>query len=288
MTSQSAQEKGDALEHAVRAIETVILRSFPGYSESAFRIQGKRSVSVAGVRHEIDLHVMATIASGYEAIWIFECKNWQEKVGKNEIIVFSEKVKATNAQRGFFVAKSYTSDAEAQASQDQRVELLLASELDPTAVMVPASFHGIHIGETDAHLVIRRPSAGPHVDSRPFDITGALFELEGTPADMKAYVNAWVEKARRERCGGFPSASVAAGVHCLTFSDERQFSGNQAMVNGEPVATMKLTGRVQVQVNRAFVVSAFEVASRGRVITVEVDGPAVQIRAEFVELIGAN
>jgi hypothetical protein len=76
---------------------------------------------------------------------VFECKNWQDKVGKNDIIVFSEKVKATNAQRGFFVAKSFTKDAVAQAEKDPRLELLTAAELDPSSVLVPPNLISTHI-----------------------------------------------------------------------------------------------------------------------------------------------
>uniref|UniRef100_UPI00286BF9C8 restriction endonuclease n=1 Tax=Methylibium sp. TaxID=2067992 RepID=UPI00286BF9C8 len=116
--SPSPKEKGDSLEDAVRAIEDSILRSAPGFAHGTFRIEQKRIVQSAGVRHEVDLFVTASLATGYEATFIFECKNWQAKVGKNEIIVFSEKVATVGAQRGFFVARAFTRDARAQAAKD--------------------------------------------------------------------------------------------------------------------------------------------------------------------------
>src|SRR5689334_20400683 len=96
-----AHEKGDALEQAVRGIETAILRCFPGYSESTFRIDSKQLVEIDGVRHEIDVYVTVALGPGYQPVFIFECKNWKDKVSKNDIIVFSEKIRATNAQHGF-------------------------------------------------------------------------------------------------------------------------------------------------------------------------------------------
>jgi hypothetical protein len=284
VVSQIPSEKGDALEEAVRAIETAIIRSFPGYSESAFRIEGKKILSVSGVHHEIDLHVTAAMGPGYEAIFVFECKNWQEKVGKNEIVVFTEKVRAANAQRGFFVAKSYTADAVAQADQDRRVELLLAAELDPSAVMVPAGFHSIFLGETNGGVAIRVKGAAADAVAVPIDLARASFLLDGESSDLKAHVNAWVDRARHARCDHFPSGLVAEGIHVLEFSDERNFNEGQAVVNAQAVSVMTLKGTVQVQVSKAVVVSAFEVASRGRVITVQVDGPAVQLKGEFVQL----
>jgi Restriction endonuclease len=145
MNEPTARQKGDTLENTVREIESTILHTAPGFSEGTFRIQSKRIVVSDGVRHEIDLYVTAALPTGYEAIFVFECKNWQDKVGKNDIIVFSEKVKATNAQRGFFVAKSFTKDAVAQAEKDPRLELLTAAELDPSSVLVPPNLISTHI-----------------------------------------------------------------------------------------------------------------------------------------------
>ena len=83
------------------------------------------------MRHEIDIYVTADLAPGYKSMSIFECKNWEEAVGKNEIIIFSEKIDASHATSSCFVAKSYTYDAVTQAKQDPRITLLLTSEYDP-------------------------------------------------------------------------------------------------------------------------------------------------------------
>jgi hypothetical protein len=108
------KEKGNALELAVHAIESAIIKASPSYQEKTFAIDSNKIVTVSGVRHEIDIWVSVDLGSGYTARFIFECKNQEERVGKNEIIVFAEKIKAVQAQSGFFVAKSFTADAEAQ------------------------------------------------------------------------------------------------------------------------------------------------------------------------------
>src|SRR5258708_31832469 len=96
-----------------------------GFKRCALRIFVKE------VGHEIDFYLTADLAPGYKPIFIFECKNWKEAVGKNEIIIFSEKIDVSRATSGCFVAKSYTSDAVNQAKQAPRITLLLASEYDP-------------------------------------------------------------------------------------------------------------------------------------------------------------
>jgi hypothetical protein len=151
----SAQKKGSDLEQAVRAIEDSILRTVPGFSEGTFKIQGNRIINVAGVRHEIDIFVTAYVAPGYESTFIFECKNWDAKVGKNEIIVFSEKVLAASAQRGFFVAKAFTRDALAQAKKNDRIVLLRASHATPAIRMQFPQFHLLNATQTHADVEIR-------------------------------------------------------------------------------------------------------------------------------------
>ena len=128
-------EKGNILEEAVHAIEHQILASSPSLKEHTFVIESKKYVVSNGVRHEIDIYVSVDLGRGYRSIFIFECKNWEAAVGKNEIIVFSEKIDATLAQRGFFIAKSFTSDAQAQAQKDPRITLLVATEFP--AALIP-------------------------------------------------------------------------------------------------------------------------------------------------------
>ena len=100
-------EKGRELENAVQAIEAVILESSPALREKPFRIEARKRMNVGGVRHEVDIFVTVQVANGYTATFIFECKNWEGAVGKNEIIIFSEKIAATNAQRGYFPRRSH-------------------------------------------------------------------------------------------------------------------------------------------------------------------------------------
>jgi hypothetical protein len=282
--SQTPLEKGNALEQAVRTLETVILRSFPGYSESAFRIEGKKLLRIGGVQHEIDIYITVDLGPGYKSVFIFECKNWEDKGGKNEIIVFSAKIDVTNAQRGFFVAKSYTADAVAQAELDPRIELLSAVELDPSALVIPGAYHAIFIGETNAAVCIRMEGASPNAIPVPIDVATASFVLNGAAGVLNDYVMSWVDTAKQARCDHFPSAHLDAGSYILEFSDERHFDAGQAVVNNMPVSIMTVKGTVKVQVRKPVIVSAFEVESRGRIITVQTADESVQVTAYFVEL----
>src|SRR5260370_28947987 len=95
--------KGNALEKAVRLIQEAILSSDPSIAGTKFSIEVNKTVTVSGVRHEIDVLVTTVPGSSYASTHLFECKNWAKPVGKNEVIVLTDKVKALNASRGFMV-----------------------------------------------------------------------------------------------------------------------------------------------------------------------------------------
>jgi len=137
----TTQQKGSALEGAVLTIESAILRASPAYSDKAFKIKARHIATVDDVRHEVDIWVKVDLGPGYSSVFLFECKNWSNKVEKNEVIIFSEKVRVLGAQRGFFVAREYTKDARAQAALDTRVELMDVEEEQFTDLHVPLAYH---------------------------------------------------------------------------------------------------------------------------------------------------
>src|SRR5258708_23985896 len=141
MPRTKAQKKGDDLEKAVQLLEAYILGTNPATKEAIVTIEPKKIVNVKGVKHEIDIYITIDYGKGYESIFIFECKNWTKKVDKDEIIIFSKKVEVVNAQTGYFIAKSFTRDAEAQAEQDGRLKLLIATEELDTSTRLIVDFH---------------------------------------------------------------------------------------------------------------------------------------------------
>ena len=127
MSITNPHDKGDALEEAVRLIEETILQNSPVTKDAIITIEPKKIVIADNVKHEIDLFITIDLGKGYKSTFIFECKNWEEAVGKNEIIVFSEKIKVVQAQKGYFIARSFGTYAVAQAKKDERLELLIAN-----------------------------------------------------------------------------------------------------------------------------------------------------------------
>jgi hypothetical protein len=260
-------QKGKSLERAVRSVEAAILQAAPGYSEKTFTIESKKIVIVKGVRHEIHVWVGIDLGKGYRALFIFECKNWEESVGKNEIIVFSEKVKATRAQSGFFVAKSFTRDAEAQAQEHPRITLLLAKEYDIESTRLPYECHVLTQEETRAGFILRELGTRENERRVPIDPVNAKATLRGEVIDFDRYVREWIVDACNERLASFPSGVTPNGVHELQARVERQFDREEFYVNDKEIESASLSIDFKVRITRPAVISHFEVQSRGRVVS---------------------
>jgi hypothetical protein len=280
-----AHSKGTALELAVHAIESAILRTFPGYSERTFHIESRKLISTGGVRHEIDIWVKVDLAAGYDATFIFECRNWQDKTSKNDIIVFSEKIRAANAQRGYFVARSFTKDAVAQAANDSRVELLKVKDLPSDEIPVPFGFHGINLEGAEASVSLQLRKAGGR-DSQPAVVnpTSATLVLDGEQVDWGKYVNEWVLAEADARSNRFQSTTADEGIHELGFEAKRAFGNGRAILNDDELLAVSISGKAKVRVVKPKVVSFFEVEKRGRALTVLIDFPMANLRVSFPEI----
>ena len=268
--AESSQEKGNRLERAVAAIEQIILSDSPGYSEDRFRISTKVTIVADGVRHEIDIYVKIDHGKGYSTNFIFECKNWEEAVDKNEIIVFGEKIRATNAQRGFFVARSYSKYAIAQAALDPRIVLLYASSTPPELTPSSISFHWVNIEILEfpqLDVTFREgvvpPGTSPLLDIEP---ETAQLVIQGAPVALSGYVNDWGREAARKHANKVLTAQMAEGKYDYTLQDSRSFQPGQAVLNGYEVSSMTLDALYQAELYHPEVSSYVEVGGRGRVV----------------------
>jgi hypothetical protein len=123
-----AHEKGTDLERAITAIEGCILRATPELAKTSYKIYTRRIIVVGGVKHEIDIWVEFDLGNNYKSVFIFESRNRQEKVSKDDIIIFGKKIEAAQAQRGFFVARLFGRYAIAAAKLDPRMTILKVNQ----------------------------------------------------------------------------------------------------------------------------------------------------------------
>src|SRR6266851_8198688 len=265
MPMDTPQDKGDALENAVAAIEEVILQSSVGMGRKPI-VEKKKIITVNDVGHEIDVYVTADLAPGYKPIFIFECKNWKEAVGKNEIIIFSEKIDVSRATSGCFVAKSYTSDAVHQAKQDPRITLLLASEYDAHSGAEVFQFFTRSPEMTKLDVTMfKRGSAG--LDPKPISFDTAKLECLGRVVNFPAQLNLWSISVCENDLMAFFEEPVPAGVYHRAVDGDLRFPPGQVFVNYDEVEKLTLHVEYKVTVAQVPVISHFEVKSRGRCIT---------------------
>jgi hypothetical protein len=262
------QEKGNALEAAVLAIEELILRTSPNVKEKTYRIESKKLINVGGVHHEIDLFVTFELGPGYNPVYIFECKNWKEAVGKNEIIIFAEKIAVAGAQRGFFVAKSFTADAIAQAEKEPRMELVVAAEHDPASTILPFAYHSTFTKPLHIKGVFRR-WGGTGKEFVKVDFLQAVASLNGSSLNLMEYINTWVTESMNESMRTFPSGTLADGTYERECESERSFAEGLFILNDIAIQAITIVVKFEIYLVRPAVKSHFEVGGRGRVISFE-------------------
>ena len=283
----SPQEKGDELEAAVHAIESAILTQSPIYRDKDFVIKSKQVVVVEGVKHEIDILVQVKIAPGYEALFIFECKNWKKAVSKNEIVSFSDKISDLNAQKGFFVATGFSRSAHAKAKQDPRMVLLVAKAEDPENTPVPLHFHVIRTESVKSEaLLVAEPST---LKPGRFDLSSVETTLDGQRINLGANVKEWESEIVDSCLKSFPSALQSDGIYHLEAADSRTFAEGQLIVEGATIKSIELSCELEVRVAHPAVVSHYDVETRGRFIKAERrldDGGWIE--AVFAEPAGAS
>jgi hypothetical protein len=266
----NSQDKGRALEDAAHAIEAAILRACPGYSQNTFLIERRKLVLVDGVRHEVDVWVRVDIADGYHAVFVFECKNVASPVDKNEVIVFSEKVKACGAQTGFFVAPQYTQFARAQANLDGRLVLLQVTESDPLLSSIPAQLHSVADESTQVsslHLYSR--GSEPTARSEPLNTSSAKARWRERDVPLMKALAEILAPEKQRMANSFPSSDLPTGSYVTTSNVKRSFRHGELAIDGVDIEQLEAEFSVTFRVVQPIVRSVFEVEGRGRAIVLE-------------------
>lgn len=257
------QRKGEALEEAVHAIEAAILARNPAAATSQFTIERRKIVIVGGVKHEIDLFVRLRATDGSEGLVIFECKDQKKSVGKNDILIFGEKVRVTGAQAGYFVAARFGRYARAQAQQTVGIHLLpMTKALDDLPPIVNA--HVVSKDSrrirTEVSYVVKHRCDPTALSWRPVNATinGNRYQ------DLGDYLRPIVTEMIDSRLARTPTHEMATGEHQLE-TDERH-ERIDGTINGIDIIGLKLKVFFSIDIVRPTIVSSFDVATKGRVV----------------------
>lgn len=93
----------------------------------SLRLQAQTDVTIKGVRttHQIDVLVKVQHA-GFEATWIVECKHWQSRVSKAEVLALREIVADVGADRGILLCEA--------GFQSGAIEAAALTNVQPTSL----------------------------------------------------------------------------------------------------------------------------------------------------------
>lgn len=253
------------METAVAAVEEAILGQSPELKGKSLQIDSRKTIKQNGTRHEIDLYVSVDLGNGYRSNFIFECKNWKASVGKNEIIVFSAKIIATNAQHGFFVARSLTKDAMALVDSDPRITFVPVVEHDAALTPAPFEFHFVIREETDTQITFKQRGKKKGTVSISFEDVSA--KLNGEKVNLRELVDGWV----KEECDGdlrtFNSVKLADDIYERNFISKRDFAENSLQINDHDVESCEFKIQYNVRVVHPPVVAHYHMENRGRSVT---------------------
>lgn len=220
-------------------------------------------------------------------MFIFECKNWQDAVGKNEIIIFFEKIDAAQAQRGFFVAKSFTADADAQAKKDARMELLTVKEHDPASYILPFAYQSTFLKPNHIRGLFRKKGSDGK-NTMKVDPLTADIKIKGFDGTFQQYMDIWVQLAMNESMLTFPSGKVADGLYDRETHSEKQFGDEEFFLDGNEIEAVTIDITFEITLVRPAAKTVFDVGGRGRVVTFEAHqvGAVTMNEVQFTEIPG--
>jgi hypothetical protein len=252
-------EKGDALEAAVHAIEALILRNSP--IPPVF--ERRKIIEIDGVHHEIDLFVTLDVGASYKSIFIFECKNWAKPVGKNEVIIFSSKISDSGASKGFIVAREFTADAEAAVARDPRIIRMLAREFDPNTNIAPIVFYARFPEMTSLSVSFKPFGTIDSPQTRSFEDTEAKYK--GERVNLKDRIVQWSLEACDADLMQFFDLQVPEGIYPRgPVEHVKPFARDELFLDNLEIQHVKLEVGYQVEVVKNKIEWDYEVESRGR------------------------
>jgi len=289
MARTTNQVKGDALEDAVRMVEMVILGADPSAIDSPIKIERKKIIIVQGVRHEIDIYITITNGKGYISTFIFETKNWQAKIDKDEIIVFAQKVRDVRASQGYFIAKRFTRYAIAQAKRDG-IELLTADDVIDVLPPFLNDFciRGNNIISPETTINVNVVAPGPEKQGY---LPGYNIESFVRYKEEGLLLGKLVERLQHQIINDYmnqlpQSASKSEKQRYKTIKSMR-FSPGELFIEGLECQEIQFHIVWETRLIRPVITSTFDIKTRGRVITVATDdsplGGSLQISFISVE-----
>lgn len=288
MPLTKAQKKGNALEEALHYLETTFLYNNPATKDADITIETKKIVIVKGVKHEIDLFITIDNGRGFRSIFIFECKNWEKHIGKILIPDFSEKIKAVNAQRGYFIAKSFSRYARAQAAQDSRIELLTVNtELESLPPLI-TTYHIVHNQVLQGNVAVRIITLDPKKGRTRAFSDECSVTCQGKEYLLRGFKEHIQNIVISEIVDPLPTGMLSEGVYKYDRTKQLTYQRGELFVDGQEYFILDAHLIWETHIIRPKLIAKFDIQTRGRVFSVEFDKeklpPGFELKTFFIDI----
>jgi hypothetical protein len=263
--------KGKELEDVVETIERLILKDTLGDDLKSVKIERNKIIIKNGVRYECDLYVTIDHGNGYDSVFIFECKNWKaNKVSKNDILIFNDKLDVLCAQKGYFIATDYSSDAKHKAEQYSRMELLTAESKDYSFTFRMEDTELRKINYEFLECDEQRRNSGNRI--LPYDV---LMIYRGkrvinNGGFLGALFGVMAQKILET------AAPLQMGINRFTIDAQVPFQPGELLVDNEPMCCLKITGEFVIFLCEPQIELSYDISGRGRVTNMTCTLPSGQ------------
>lgn len=244
------------------------MRSDPEVVGKRFEIEANKIVTVDDVRHEIDVYVKTALGSPYEATWIFECKNWKEPAGKNEVALLAHKVQALGAARGYLVAGQLGKYGRAELKRTDRVDFI------PCTDQVLSPFNNLQLIDTVhamslAQVSIKQRGVPPKVPPEKLNYKNVRCRCEGKPQTLTTFLEPHIRESLAEDARRNADKYRQPGKYRGEAAFELVGEPGELVINDLDVERMVVGLEFEVHTRRRKVQSKFEFEGRGRVFSLE-------------------
>lgn len=279
-------DKGNYLEDAVELLERFIIQNNQHLKQLPVTIERKKIIFHNGVKHEIDLYIQFDPGSEYSSIFIFECKNRKEATSKTDILDFIEKIKASGAQKGFFISKNIGIYAKAQAHQDKRVQLIEAKKFSKFEELFNFPLQRLRntfLLKIGAEL--RKDKLKPADKPIPILVEAAKVIRNGAELNAKQFFEQLANDCAFETTKDVNTNEFQTGeVREYKGSKEFIFTENELTVDNKPVNYIKIDTIFNLCMVDPRIKSIFDVNTRGRVAQIEYINPGTNLSLVFTYL----
>jgi hypothetical protein len=244
---------GRNLEAAAEAIERLLLAHRAELEGQEIVVTPRKRQVINGVLHEFDLWISA----GQAGLFLVECKDWsEEKVGKDEVIIFTEKLRVTNAIGGYVVARSFTRYAEAQARLWDGLKLqVFNNDLDSLNSL--PSYHTVYNEITQGLNIVLFDSG----DEVPNPEQGFLYQ--GRHLSANQMTHDLLHRAINERISTVATGDLPDGPNQFTYDVTYSFEPGELSCDGKQLTTARVRVVFNTTVEHTSYVWHYNLVDRG-------------------------